>query len=373
MESLAAFIRDNLEAILADWESFARTIGPRSMSVSDLRDDAERMLRFIAADMGTAQTMSEQRTKSEGHALPGPGGADSAAHDHGRQRFAHGFNMNDMVSEYRALRATVIRLWAQKNVTPMQAGMQELVRFNEAIDQTITESIARYTSELDKSRDLFLAALGHDLRTPLGAIVITAEALVRDPSETTRQRGARILRSGRMLANMANDLLDFTRTRMGGKLSLQIGDAQVEHIANGVIEQLRPAYADRTMMLVVDGDTSAQVDAARISQALMNLVLNALQHGDARQPVEISARGRPGEVQIAVHNAGEPIPADRLVHLFEPWTRGDGPGRQNSGLGLYIAREIAQAHGGHISVTFSSQAGTTFTIALPRSTPTPRV
>ena len=368
VNSLADFIRDNLEAILADWEAFARRISPPGTSAADLRDDAERMLHFIAHDMGSAQTAGEQRVKSEGGQAPT--GRDSAAHDHGVQRFTHGFDMNGMVSEYRALRATVLRLWAANNAMPMEAAMQQLVRFNEGIDQAITESVAHYTRELDKSRDLFLAALGHDLRTPLGAIALTAESLIKDESPETSQRGARILRSTRVLGSIANDLLDFTRTRMGGKLPLQVDSIEARETAEAVLQQLRPAFPGREITLAVHADFSFRGDASRIGQALTNLVLNALQHGDPTKPVELRATVEGDTVRFDVLNAGPGIPPDRVPLLFEPWTSSAKPGRgPNAGLGLYIVRLIAQAHDGTVSVASMPQTGTSFTLTLPRAGP----
>jgi signal transduction histidine kinase len=367
MDDLAQFIRDNLEAILKDWEAFARGTGPASLSVPELRNDAERMLRFIAHDMETPQTAGEQRLKSEGRASPLP--SDSAAHDHGAQRFSHGFDMNQMVSEYRALRATVIRLWASQNATPMEDAVQQLVRFNEGLDQAITESIARFTGEVDKSRDLFLAALGHDVRTPLSAIAITAEAMIKEASPVSRERGARILRSSHLLASIANDLLDFTRTRMGGPLPIQKTAVEIEDVVDGVVQELRAGHPERTITVKTSGDTKLHADPTRVAQALSNLILNALQHGGERQPVDVYVEGRPEHLQVAVHNAGAPISADRVPELFRPWmSHSDARTTSNSGLGLYIVRQIALAHDGQVTVESSREHGTTFTLTLPRRT-----
>jgi len=261
-------------------------------------------------------------------------------------------------------------LWAANNPTPMEIAMQQLVRFSESVDQAIAESIARYTTELDKSRDLFLAALGHDLRTPLGTIGITAEGLLHDPSDVNRERGARILRSTRALGNIANDLLDFTRTRMGGKLPLQLATVDAREVAVGVCNELGPAYPDRAVALRASGETTLRADPARLAQALMNLVLNALQHGGVGSAVDVHVTGTPDEVVIEVRNGGEPIPQARIPHLFEPWTRTPGnaqPG--NSGLGLFIVRQIAEGHDGTVDVSSSRADGTAFTLRLPRAGP----
>jgi len=250
----------------------------------------------------------------------------------------------------------------------MAAAMQQLVRFNEGLDQAITESIARYTDELEKSRDLFLAALGHDVRTPLAAISITAETLLRDPSDANRDRGARILRSTRILGSIANDLLDFTRTRMGGEVPLQVAPMDARDVTEGVLKELSQAYPERRVALHASGDSTLDGDPARIAQALTNLVLNALQHGSADGAVAVEIGSTADALTIAVRNGGESIPAERLEHLFQPWMRPHGsPHTGNSGLGLYIVRQIVHAHDGTIKVQSSAKEGTTFTLHLPRT------
>jgi signal transduction histidine kinase len=371
MNSLADFITENLDDILADWDAFAQVAaGSANMSVSELRDAAEEMLRYIASDMRTQQSAAEQRRKSEGKAPRRE--QQSSAEGHGLQRFKHGFDMNTMVSEYRALRATVIRRWAEKNTTPMEAAMQELVRFNEGMDQAVTESIAQFTSEVDQARDLFLATLGHDLRTPLSAIVMTAETLANDPasSEKLKTQAARIVRSARTLGHIADDLLDFTRTRMGGRLPLSCSFVDFAAITESVVDELRPTYPGSAIECSVEGDTVMRADAVRIGQVVTNLVSNALEHGETSRPVQIAVSGTEDEVNLTVNNAGKAIPASELPGLFQPWYRGSDTGTtRNRGLGLYIVREIVKAHGGTIAVNSSDDTGTTFTASFRRHGP----
>ena len=368
MNSLSDFILENLEDILADWEQFARGLTfSGNMSPSDLRDDAERMLRYIASDMSTPQTEAQQRHKSEGKAPHSE--QQSSAEDHGVQRFKHGLDMNNMVSEYRALRATVIRRWAQNNAVPMEAAMQQLVRFNEGIDQAITESVGQFTDEVDEARDLFLATLGHDLRTPLNAIVLTAEAMANDAAASEKVKGhaARIVRNGHVMARIANDLLDFTRTRMGARLPLTLSSIDLAATTRKVIDELGPAFPNSVIELSVEGDTTMQGDAARIGQLVTNLLNNALEHGIRGGPVQAHVFGTDEEVGVSVKNLGKSIASADLGDLFQPWRRGSDTGTaRNMGLGLYIVREIVNAHGARIAVDSSDDAGTTFTALFKR-------
>lgn len=155
------FILDNIEPILAEWESFAKSLPPgANMTPVALRNDAERMLRFIAADMETAQSGNEQAVKGRGDKKFV--GEDSGAHAHGRLRLLQAFDLAQMVSEFRALRVSVIRLWlSQPGAVPV-APSSELIRFNEAIDQILAESVDRYASEMERSREPLPAALAWD-------------------------------------------------------------------------------------------------------------------------------------------------------------------------------------------------------------------
>jgi len=175
---LAQFILDNIEPILTEWEAFAKSMPPgQEMNSAALRDDAERMLRFVAADMDATQSEGQRAVKGRGEQAAGSD--ESAANAHGRLRLAQEFDLAQMVSEFRALRASVIRLWsAQPGATP-SALSSELIRFNEAIDQILAESVSRYRADMDRARELLLAVLGHDLRNPLSSIRMSAEILAR--------------------------------------------------------------------------------------------------------------------------------------------------------------------------------------------------
>ena len=178
--ALRHFILQNMEAILAEWEKFAASLPPGAkMDRTALRDHAEQILRVIAQDIQTSQTEEERQAKSQGMAPQQAGSDDSAAETHAATRLLDGFSLDEMVAEYRALRASVLRLWSRERDSADRQSLEQMTRFNEAIDQALTESTARYAARLARSRDLLLGALGHDLRTPLGAMLLSAEFLLR--------------------------------------------------------------------------------------------------------------------------------------------------------------------------------------------------
>jgi signal transduction histidine kinase len=374
--NLSTFVFENLEAILREWEEFARSILPatRGMSAERLRDHAKEMLIAIAKDIQTAQSASEQQDKSAGRRRRSKV-ADSPAETHTLIRLADGFTLNEVVSEYRALRASVIRLWTSTVGQADRTHLDELTRFNEAIDEALCESIARYTQRIDRARDLLLGALGHDLRNPLGAILQSAHFLLRaEALEGAHTKAvARILNSGTRMKDMISDLLDFASTRLGDLLPVTRARMDLGEACRAALEEMVAFHPDRNVELDARGDLSGFWDPARIAQMLSNLLGNAVEHGAAEGPIRLSAVGLEREVQIEVHNEGPAIPECLGRGLFEPLARGavegqkNPNGNRNIGLGLYIACEIAKAHGGMLELARSDHEGTVFAARLPRS------
>ena len=377
MMRLSDFIVANREPILAEWEAFARTIAPASggMDVAALRDHANEMLTVIAADLDTPQGRLEQSEKAKGYAPDDDSDAATAAEEHGAGRAESGFSIEEMVSEFRALRASVIRLWtnAQGKITP--ANLDDLTRFNEAIDQSLAESVSRYTQDLENSKEMFLAILGHDLRTPLGAIITSAKFMLdlQELNEPHLTLTSRIASSSARMVQMVGDLLDFTRSRLGGGIPIARATTSMGKIVHDVVDEMAAAHPLRTFEVDTRGPDQGEWDEARISQALTNLIGNALENGSEGTAVRVDTGGEGGEITIAIHNFGPAIPADQLNGIFNPMKAREASGSNaasgplaNLGLGLYIAERIVSAHNGRIDVESSEARGTTFTVHLPR-------
>ena len=279
-----------------------------------------------------------------------------------------------MVSEYRALRASVIRLWTKTHGELGTGDVEDLTRFNEAIDQSLAESVARYTQGLDHSKEMFLAILGHDLRTPLAAILMSSEFMLemgelKEPSLTLTSR---IAKSSTRMVRLIGDLLDFTRSRLGGGIPIVRADMSMEKVVHDVVGEIGAAHPLKTLEVKARGAERGDWDCARMTQALTNLINNAIEHGAKGTVVRIEIEGGDKEVTVSIHNSGPPIPLDRISWIFNPMKGSDGndagSGPSGSlGLGLYIAEIIVNAHKGRIEVQSSEEGGTTFTIRLPRS------
>jgi signal transduction histidine kinase len=372
---LADFILGNRDLILAEWAAFAKTCAPASasMGITALSDHAGEMLMVIAKDLQTPQGDREQSEKSKGLA-PAPTSTErTAAEKHGTGRAESGFTIDQMVAEYRALRASVIRLWTRGQSQPTQTDLDDLTRFNEAIDQSLTESITRFTEDLDKSKEMFLAILGHDLRSPIGAVLTSSKFMLetKELEEPHLTLTTRIVSATTRMNNMVGALLDFTRGRLGGGIPITRGSMNMGKLVHDVVNEVLAAHPTRRIRINARGALSGHWDCERMSQVVTNLLGNALEHGSERSTISVEVQGSDDEVTIAVHNHGTPIPEEQLDGIFNAMKMQTTPNQStgptaNLGLGLYIADRIVHAHKGRIDVTSSDERGTVFSVHLPR-------
>lgn len=384
---LAEFISSNVETILVEWESFARSLLPgANMTVAALRDDAGSILLATAKDMQAIQSLAEQSSKSKGL-----GGAetvasaelDDASELHGVDRVGAGFHITDVIAEYRALRASVLRLWRESLPAPDLNDLEDITRFDEALDQSLARSVRSYSSRIDESRQMFLAILSHDLRNPLSTIRMAADAVsLRSTCSTTDEAMAMIKRNTDAMTALISDLIDFSASGLGRAMPLHRGSVDLEVLCRNVIESFLMTNPTRTIRFHTEGEINGIWDPGRIRQVIANLVGNALQHGDADGPVDLSVTSvnvpssgseqERSDVVIRVHNNGPAIPDELLPNIFDPLkryaTRESAAHRNlgSVGLGLYIVREIVEAKGGALKVTSTADEGTTFTVSIPR-------
>jgi signal transduction histidine kinase len=201
-------------------------------------------------------------------------------------------DINQLAAEYRALRASVLRLWEMEEVSlPSNEALQDVIRFNEAVDQALAESILFFSAQVDRSRNLMLGMLGHDMRNPLNAIVLTAWDLASlNAGAEVSEAAALLIRSGASIQALLDDLVDYNRTKLGQGINIEVGDADLAALFANELEQHHAAHPTRRVELTVEGDVTGRWDGQRLQQVLRNLVSNAITTGPGRAGAGAGAR-----------------------------------------------------------------------------------
>jgi signal transduction histidine kinase len=372
---LPDFIRANVDPIVAEWVKFAQTRTPASDSMTDLalKDHVVELLNFIADDLESPQSQLEQGQKSRGLGAEDGKFTRSAAEIHAALRLSDGFHIGQMVSEYRALRASVLKLWAATSQALPATDLDDMTRFNEAVDQAMTESVAEFTRMVNQSRNLFLGVLGHDLRNPIGAALMTARSMVKRGAAGSRDSmlSGQIAMAMERATSILDDLLEVTRSAFGSELPLVRTSMNMGDLGMQLVEEMSTLSGGKQIKIKITGDTEGEWDRPKMGQVFSNLIGNALQYSPDDSVISVAVTDQEDRVLISVHNEGDPIPLDKKKTIFDSLTRGEdsgseGAGSAHLGLGLFIARKIVVAHGGKISVDSTQELGTTFSAVLPK-------
>jgi signal transduction histidine kinase len=374
---LPDFIQFQIEAILLEWETFAAAQLPAAAEMKSLalRDHAKQILQAIARDIRRPQTEEAQTLKSRGRAPLLRDTSKTAAETHALLRARSGFDIIQLAAEYRALRASVLRLWKDAGGVSSDEDFNDMLRFNEGIDQALAESISAFSVEIEGERNLLLGMIGHDMRNPLQAIRMTASYLQKlNAGEQVAAAAERLVFSGARLKAMLGDLSDFSRDKLGLGIEVSPHPIDLADVFLEEVQQLRAAHPARRIELTSSGDLRGVWDAGRMHQVLGNLLSNALKYGKRDSTVEVVLAGIGEEVIFSVTNDGVKIGEDALRAFFDPLSRGRHPQAHRDqdgglGLGLYICRQIALAHGGTIHAR-SDENQTIFEVRLPRQVTT---
>jgi sigma-B regulation protein RsbU (phosphoserine phosphatase) len=257
---------------------------------------------------------------------------------------------------------------------------EQLLQQERQTQQALAQAEDQLKQALEAAEDRALFAeqligiVSHDMRTPLQAIRLGTQLLARAPLDEAQLKTVNnVLRSSRRAQRLVEDLLDFTVARVGRGITVRPQPMDLQQVVADSVDELRAAYPQQQFELRHSGGTAVMADAARIAQLVGNLVANATTYGAPGRSITIASHGRAdGGLEISVHNEGEPIDAALLPRLFEPMVRGEArPTDRSVGLGLFIVREIARAHGGSVSVDSAPGGGTTFTFQAPRAKAAP--
>lgn len=235
-----------------------------------------------------------------------------------------GYTVVQLVSEYRALRSSVLALWREatgdSQTTDMNSMMSDMLRFNEAVDPALAESVARYEHLVKQSQNMFLAILGHDLRNPLGTLV-TGSSFVMQATDIPPkyiQVATRMFSSAKRMRKLVNDLIDFTRPHLGPGMPIRARQGSLVAVCEQVVDALRTFHPERCIELQMPQQLDAVVDDGRIAQMLSNLIGNAIQYGGVDTPVRVRLDGN-DEIVVVDNNQGRPSRPTRSRAFSNRW------------------------------------------------------
>jgi PAS domain S-box-containing protein len=256
--------------------------------------------------------------------------------------------------------------------------LTERVRHQRTLEELAAEKAASAErARLQEFQERFIAILGHDLRNPLAAIEMGAgfvrQRAAASTDDTLVRVVDRIKDSARRMSRMIEQILDLTRSRLAGGLTVAPDRMDLSATILAIVDEMRTAHPSRAIVVRCPPATWGSWDRDRLEQVFSNLIGNAIHHGDPDGPATIDLLDEGDDVVVTVHNRGRPIPETLQAELFSPFRRGERdsktPETEGLGLGLYISREVALAHGGDIDVRSTAGGGTTFRVRLPRTAP----
>jgi signal transduction histidine kinase/CheY-like chemotaxis protein len=383
---LVEFIRSNVEPILSEFEAFARTMLPAAadMTIAELRNDAEKILRAVAEDMETPQSAQEQSEKSKGQRTDSGSAVQQAASAHGLTRLTDLFNQNQLVAEYRALRASVIMLWTQHIKVADRSALDELTRFNEAIDQALGASVTAFAAGVeqrlrraDRRKDEFLATLAHELRNPLAPITIAAR-IAKSPNASAAQlRWSQdvVERQVQNMTRLLDDLLDVSRITQN-KLGLRTAEVELAAIIDNAVEIARliiEARGHRLNVTLPESPVHLVADALRLAQVFSNILINAAKFTERNGQIDVSARVEESFAVIVIRDYGFGIEPHMLQRVFEMFSQGSSAldrVERGLGVGLAVVKGLVELHGGNVEARSEGLGrGSEFIVRIPVAGP----
>lgn len=363
---LSEFIEDSADQIVEDFAAFVSTLPEGRKLAPKLRKNRMKdVVLNMASDIATAQDEEEQAAKSKGQKAQHE--VDTIANIHGESRLEDGLSILDINAEYRALRANILKLWVKQLEEPTPDDFKDMIRFNEAVDEALQQSILRYHSMVEEGRTIFLGVLGHDLRNPLGAIQGIANIIEQsDAAPDIKKLSDEIKKSSIFALDITNNLLELARSKIGAGQPLKTEEVNLTSTLKDAVEETRHVYPKADIQLTGEAEIIGEWDGMRLQQLFTNLLRNAAEHGDQTRPITVTVQKKKDTVGMQIHNYGPAIPPEKIGKIFEKHTPSDSskPSR-NLGLGLYIACEIMRAHNGKIKVFSTDEEGTTFNMTLP--------
>lgn len=358
---LTAFIQGNRERIVDTWQRYAESLAPfdGQDSVPELRAHGSRMLDAIVDGMHASSLQP---------AAAGPD-ASSGGTAHGLLRHAAGLSLLAMTSEFRALRAVVLRLWAGAGFVRSPQAFDDLVTFNESIDSVMAAAVTAFSQAVERDRALMMGIVAHDLRGPLHTAAMAMHVLARRHPAVNEDEGlGQIRRSLARMMPMVDDLMDVAAAGLRSRMIVRPQRMDLAALAAEIVAEVAAEFPAQRFVVEAPQPPLGDWDRARLGQLLSNLLRNAAVHGDRSGTVRVRLVPDAGQVVLSVQNFGPVIAEAERRRLFSPMARGVNASQgAHLGLGLYIVQEIARGHGGRVELDSNRETGTVISVFLPLS------
>jgi signal transduction histidine kinase len=375
---VASMVANEKESIILQWVSRLRN-DPRIPQARDLDEtDLRNNIPAIIDELTASLAQSAKMSPTKGANAQQIGGGEGAR-GHAHHRLEQRYTLAEELREMAHLRMVFVEMCTRAGLV-LEGHESQLVHavFDETMITAAVEMDKSIQADLHRdiaTRELFSAILGHDLRTPLTGIMLTSSKLLRRAQipEDLRKDYQRVASNAERMKRLIDDLLDLARARAhGNSIPIARQPADLHAICEQIIDEVRLVSPQSTISFQSPDTVPGEWDPDRLGQLIQNLLRNAIDYSPPHSPVQIELREQAQAVEIVVHNLGPPIRPELLSTIFDPFSQGE-PGKQLAphskgiGLGLFIAKLIAESHGGSIHVTSEQDAGTTFVVSLPRS------
>jgi signal transduction histidine kinase len=377
---VAAHLCAERRTILTEWSQLVRQDAeiPQSQQLNDAELLNHLSVLFDRIVMALRQFRAEgQDARTAGEDTVRPDELETNV----EMRLSRGYTLAEAIKEHMHLRNVLVDHLTADDAHAAQDALRlvhsALDRAVFSLGQAWEKQAMERADQAEAWRERFIGILGHDLRNPLSAIKMSAELVLRfGDAQEHRLRAAvtkylsRIVNNADRMNRMIADILDFACSRSGSSLPINPQETDLQEVVETVIDDLQVTHPERRFSQRVSGDVTGLWDRDRIFQVVANLVTNAVTYSPENTPVDIELVDMGADVQLTVHNGGPAIADAEMRWIFDPFKRGKqadaGQRKKGMGLGLYIVKSIATAHGGTIGVASSDEAGTTFTVRLPR-------
>jgi signal transduction histidine kinase len=357
MKRLARFIRTHRNALVSECEARAGNVTGGVLAPAagaHMKDVLDRLTERLDASDRARDALTD------------------LAMQHAARCYRDGIALAKVVGGYSSFRHVVLATYAGAEVPKLRDRLAAMGFLNDCIDVAISEAVEQFARETAHDRDLLIATVNHDLGNEVGVVRMTAASLLedRDLPSRVRERALVISDSARLMARMVSDISGFTEVQFGGRLSIEPKPCDACSICRRVVQGMLAAAPGRQVSVRCSGCASGNWDADRLAELVRNLVANAIQHGDGPVVVAVGPIDDGSGVSLAVSNHGPVIPDEVLPTLFaprqrKPPARSTEPAPRRTGLGLYMVKTIAEAHGGSVAVESRRDKGTVFTVQLP--------